>query len=84
MNNTYDQNKFIEHLSKEWGNNPCPMCKKDKGWGVADKVFELTEFSMEKTSFQGTVLPVVPVACNNCGYTVFVNAIHTGAIKAPE
>ena len=31
----------------------------------------------------GPLIPLVPVTCNNCGYTIVVNAILAGALPGP-
>ena len=54
-------------------------------WSVQDTVFELRPFhggSMVIGS--GPLVPVIPVTCNNCGNTVLLNAIITGAIDRQE
>ncbi|HCE4792025.1 TPA: hypothetical protein NKQ44_004442 [Vibrio parahaemolyticus] len=78
----YNQDKLFEHLNSKWGDTPCPMCKGDKGWGVLDKIVEFPEYTISKSSGQSTVLPVIPVTCKNCGYTVVINAITIGLVDS--
>lgn len=52
-------------------------------WTVQDKVFQLTEFHDGSLVVGGPLVPVVPVTCTNCGYTVVVNAILSGALPPP-
>ncbi len=78
----FNTEKFIAFIGQKWGGKSCPMC--DKGpWTVQDKVFQLSEFHDGSMVVGGPLVPVVPVTCSNCGYTVVVNAILSGAIAAP-
>ena len=52
-------------------------------WSVQDKLFQLSEFHDGNIVIGGPLIPIVPVTCNNCGYTVVVNAILANAIPAP-
>ena len=52
-------------------------------WSVQDSVFQLLEFNPTGLVLGGPVIPVIPVACSNCGNTVLVNAIIAGLIT-PE
>lgn len=79
----FDTKRFIDFIGQKWGGHSCPMCGKGP-WSVQDKVFELTEFHDGNMVIGGTLIPVVPVTCNNCGYTVVVNAILSGAIQPPS
>ena len=75
--------KLIEYLEQKWGSDPrCPMCGHHE-WNVHGTSFELREFHEGNLVIGGgTVIPVVPVMCINCGNTVLVNAIHAGAEEA--
>lgn len=53
-------------------------------WSVQDKVFQLTEFHQGSMVIGGPVIPVIPVSCGNCGHTVLVNALISGAISHGE
>lgn len=76
--------KFLNHLNSKWGNKPCPMCS-SSGWNVSENIFELREFhGGDIVLGNGPIIPVIPVSCNNCGNTVFVNAIISGAIEKPN
>ena len=76
-----DSEKIIKHLQEKWSGRPCPMCG-NAGWSVQDSVFELREFHGGTMVIGGSALiPVVPVACNNCGNTVLINAIVAGVVN---
>jgi len=73
--------QFINHLKLKWQGRRCPMCTLGN-WTVSDKVFELHEFHGGDFVIGGTpLIPVVPVTCDNCGNTVLVNALLSGALE---
>lgn len=75
--------KTIEYLQRKWGSAGCPMCGGNE-WNVSEKIFELREFSAGKRMVgesNGAILPVVPVICNNCGNTMFINALFIGLLE---
>ena len=75
--------QIIQHLSAKWGNNkPCPMCGGGP-WTVQDRTFQLMEFNEVGMVVGGAVFPVVPIMCGNCGNTILINAMLSGAIPRP-
>lgn len=73
--------KLINHLNEKWKSQPCPMCGSNS-WNVSDKIYELREFHDGNLVIgSGSIFPVVPVSCNNCGNSIFVNALMSGAIE---
>ena len=78
-----DSKKIIDFLSEKWKGRDCPMCGKGP-WNVQSKVFQLTEFYQSSIVIGGPVIPVIPVSCENCGHTVLVNAIISGAMAHGE
>jgi hypothetical protein len=79
---SFDTNKFIAFIGQKWGGRSCPMCGTGP-WNVQDRVFQLSEFHDGNMVIGGPLIPVVPVTCGNCGYTVVVNAILSGALPPP-
>jgi hypothetical protein len=80
MGQKVDSQKLISHLSAKWQGRACQMCGTNK-WTVSDSIFELREYNQGDLVLGGSpLIPVVPVTCNNCGNTVFVNAITAGLI----
>lgn len=76
-----DQKKLETFLKKV--NAPvCAFCGK-KHWSVGDTLFQLTEFQNGNIVIGGNqkVFPLVPVVCDNCGNTLFLNAIKAGVIS---
>ena len=79
-----DTQKLIAHLKDKWLGRPCPMCQVGN-WNVSDKVFELREFYGGGLRLGGVpIYPVIPVTCNNCGNTVFINPITAGVLIRDE
>ena len=73
--------KLIKFLNEKWGSKPCPMCGSNN-WIVSDKIYELREFNDGNLVIgSGPIFPVVPVSFNNCGNSVFINALMSGAIE---
>lgn len=79
---SFDTEKFIAFIGQKWEGRSCPMCGKGP-WTVQDKVFQLSEYHGGSLVVGGPLIPLVPVTCTNCGYTVVVNAILSGAISSP-
>lgn len=79
----FDSNTMINFLSDKWKGRGCPMCGQGP-WSVQDKVFQLTEFHQGNMVIGGPVVPVIPVSCGNCGHTILVNALISGAISHSE
>lgn len=75
----FELSKFIGNLTEKWKDNPCPMCK-SQSWTVSDKIFEMREFNGGNLVIgSGSIYPVIPVTCNNCGNSIMVNAVTSGA-----
>lgn len=82
--NNVSQNKIntealLEHLKVKWQGRPCQQCSIGN-WSVQDTAYELRQFSNGSLVAGGTVMPVIPVICSNCGNTILVNAIIAGAV----
>lgn len=79
----FDANRVIEHLKQKWQGKPCPMCGHGN-WKVQDSTYQLIEFNEGRFVLGGSVIPIVPVTCSNCGNTVLINAIMAGTVKRKE
>ena len=79
----FDSEQFLNHLKEKWKGQPCPLCSVGN-WSVTDSVYELREFHGGNVVIGGgPVVPVVPVTCSNCGNTIMVNALLSGAVEQP-
>jgi hypothetical protein len=79
-----DAARAIKYLQSTW-KNPCPMCGA-QAWGVNEFIYELREYK-ESAVIVGEpspILPVIAVICNNCGNTIFVNAIKANLLDSSE
>lgn len=76
-----NEQKFMNFLNSKWRNKVCPLCN-NNNWSVSNTVFELREFNNGNLILGGNnaIFPVMAVSCTNCGYSVMINAITSGAI----
>jgi len=77
------KNKVRELLGSKSITPPiCPVCTSSL-WGISDTVFELREFQGGAFVLTGDshIYPVVPLTCDNCGNTYFINAMKLGIIE---
>lgn len=51
----------------------CPLCGNNK-WGITEHVFQAIEFDQKGIILGGAAYPIVPLTCENCGNTFFINA----------
>ena len=80
MGQKLDSEKLLEHLKTKWQGRHCQMCGTGN-WNVSDSIFELREYNNGNLILGGgPLIPIVPITCDNCGNTVFVNAIKAGLI----
>ena len=68
--------KQIRHLDafigSKWKSTQCPMCDQ-KAWdAVGHIMLPLYEANQQQT---GNALPLIALACKNCGYTLFINSL---------
>ncbi len=72
--------KFEKWLDLHWkSGDGCPVCKHNY-WTINDSVFELREFNEGKLILKGSVIPVVVLTCERCGYVFYFNAINAGLV----
>jgi len=75
--------RALEWVKAKWTQEPhaCPICA-NENWTVGDlgATPRLTEAGLLD---QATVFPVIPVACDNCGYTMFFNARIAEGVLPP-
>lgn len=79
-----DEKKLLEELNKLWINKQCPICN-NTSWGIDSRV--VTPLNVGKNNsilIGGPIAPLVPVTCDKCGYTIFVNALKLGVLEFDE
>ena len=87
MKLTKEQTSKLLSQLNDWRKSakPCVICGQSS-WAVNDTIFELREFNEGNLVIGGkcAIMPLVPVTCNNCGNTLFFNAIKLGVVIPPE
>ena len=74
-----NQDKVIKYLNSQPHTPTCPLCGNSK-LVVSETAYQLPEYN--KSSFENKkVFPVIPVICDECGYTFFVNALACKAVE---
>ena len=53
-------------------------------WEITDTVFQAIEFDHKSLFINGSTFPIVPLTCNNCGNTYFINALVAKLIDPQE
>ncbi|PWK98196.1 hypothetical protein [Hallerella porci] len=78
LNNLDD---FLKKMNAQWQDKTCPICRA-KNWQIEEGAYELREFQGGNLVLgNGSIIPVVPIMCRNCGYTILFNAIVNGLVK---
>ena len=79
--------RIIEWLNNRAPGMECPVCHANE-WSLYEAAFELREYRDGNLVVGGPLMPVVPVSCKNCAYTMLFNAIQMGVVepstKAPS
>jgi hypothetical protein len=57
----------------------CPISR-GKNWSVAEHIVEFRQYQGGHFSSVGSVYPAVMIICQDCGYTIFVNAALIGLV----
>ncbi len=80
MGQKVESEKLVKHLKEKWNGRSCPMCQTGN-WTISDTIFEIREFNQGSVVIgAGPLIPVIPVTCENCGNTLFINAIKAGIV----
>lgn len=82
MELTEEQAKKIQEFfnSDSFKNGSCPICGNDD-FGFLNTVYKLTAFNRPNTPTtkqKHSEYPVIPIVCNKCGYTMFMNPLGAG------
>lgn len=70
----------LRWVSQKWTNRTCPICG-NTGWQIND-VMELRQYNHGNliVGAGSSIVPVIPIMCLECGYTVMFNAIQAQVI----
>lgn len=76
--------KRLEELSKKITLNKCPLCGNDR-WIAGNVILYAGEY-IEDGETKETVqnFPMIPIICDNCGNTYFLNAIVSKILDNPK
>ena len=74
-----NQEKIDNYLKKIHG-SICPLCN-NNAWTISNQVFQTLEFDYNGLPIGGASYPVVPLTCQYCGNTYFINALISGLIE---
>lgn len=74
----------ITHITRTSNNRTivCPICGNTQ-WSVNSIITEMREFQNGNLILGGnsSIMPFVSITCNNCGHTLFINAIRAGIVS---
>lgn len=72
--------RFIE---TKWKHGECPVCAVNS-WQVGTDIGEMSVSDIYASDIvaAGTIYPLFPIFCTNCGYTLLFNAQVAGLVGA--
>lgn len=75
-----NREKLIATINEKWQTKMCPMCGKNN-WTIDTNMMTMLGVGEDKSiNLGGKILPVVPITCNECGNTIFVNPLAIGCV----
>jgi len=69
-----DTDKLKEFIWKKWKNFSCTCCK-ENNWNISNEAYELRAFRWDMIVWGIPIVPIIPITCNNCWNTIFINAV---------
>ncbi|MBN2286075.1 MAG: hypothetical protein JXI43_06480 [Tissierellales bacterium] len=76
--------KIVDWINGHWsGKHECPICK-DTSWMAEPLPFAMNQHRGVSFYSSDKKLPLFPVTCTNCGYTLMFNAMITGILEEYE
>ncbi|MCQ2578051.1 MAG: hypothetical protein MJ176_05925 [Treponema sp.] len=78
-------NDLIKAIERNLGGNDlvCPLCKSTE-WTVTSKIYKLPIFHEDDISAimnRDDCFPVIPLICEKCGNTYFINAVAANILS---
>jgi hypothetical protein len=73
-----NKEKLVSSINNIWINKSCLLCGRSN-WSVGD-LLTLNEVAESGVKIGGNLFPVVPVVCNSCGNTIFINPVVNNCI----
>jgi len=82
------QEKMADVLSKlnDYNKNmACPVCG-HHAWSISDTILEMREFDNGNLNLNtgSAVMPILVALCDNCGYTIMMNAVKLGILPPQQ
>ena len=74
-----ERTKLDAWYKNKWKMNRCPVCNQGN-WSLADHVVMPMTYTGVGLSIGGEGYPQIMVECQNCGYTLYFNAITVGIL----
>ena len=71
--------ELIGRLS-QYGEINCPVCRNHR-WNVNSLIIESREFIGGDITLGGSIMPFIPLTCQTCGNTLFLNAMSLGFVN---
>lgn len=78
-----ERQKLAEWLNERAPKASCPMCQ-TSAWTITGVLVALNVSPPDRIQIGGITLPVVPVACSNCGYVGLISAVIAGLMSGDE
>ncbi len=84
-----DNARITDWFKEKWKRGySCPICAV-QNWGVEEylanaPIVHIPRHSFAPPELTGRTYPFVLVICNNCGYTMFLNAVSIGVSKPAQ
>lgn len=81
-----DKQKVIQWVKEKYDQTAgivCSVCQKKK-WTIGDDLVMPSVFKDNAVQIGGVGYPQAMLLCNNCGHTIFINAVRVGLIPEVE
>lgn len=73
--------RIIDYINSKWKNLNCPLCSGSQ-WATTEIIYELRQYhGRDIKPTETAMIPIIPIMCENCGYTLMVNSIAVGFTK---
>ena len=76
-----DPQALLKWFDDKWSEQECPVCH-EHSWRIEETAVQLPRFILAgQQTKDSSFMPVIPVICKNCAYTILFNGFDTGALK---
>lgn len=74
------QNKVNSWMTQKGVNPSCPACRRMGQWSLGDIIVS-PPMEGGNINFSGSLIPMVQLICNNCGFIMLFGAAPMGILK---